>query len=145
VKKRPLAIVLIICLLGMATSAAIYVQKQKESTAVFADELSINTLTRLIEREETFLVYFYGRSCEDCAISEPYLLEAIGQLRESGYWPPGLLIYRCEREANATVRNLYEVEHTPTLLYFYVGKEKARLEGPLLGLAEYSAFVSGLE
>ena len=144
-KKRPVLFVLIICLLGMAVSVFVYGQGQKAASAIFADELSVNALNRLTERKETFLVYFYGRSCEDCAASEPYLLEAVGQLRDSGRWPLGLPFYKCEREANATVRSLYGVEHTPTLLYFRAGSESARLEGPLSGAAEYSAFFSGLE
>jgi thiol-disulfide isomerase/thioredoxin len=145
VKVRPVIVVLMICLLGMAVSAAIYLQGQKEISALFADELSVNSLNRLVEREETFLVYFYGRSCQDCVASEPYMLEAIWQLREDGRWPRGLPIYKCERETNATVRGLYGVEHTPTLLYFRAGEENARQEGPLPGVAEYDAFFSGLE
>jgi thiol-disulfide isomerase/thioredoxin len=128
----------------MAVSAAVYLLGQKEAAAIFADELSVNSLNRLVGRKQTFVIYFYGRSCQDCAASEPYLLEAIKQLREGGNWSPGLPIYKCERDANATVRSLYGVEYTPTLMYFCAGEESARLEGPLLSAADYSAFFSGL-
>ena len=144
-KNRVFVIVLSICLLGMAISTFVYLQEQKNAAAVFAAELNVNSLNRLSERGETFLVYFYGRACEDCAASEPYLLEAIRQLKDSGGWPLGLPIYRCEREANATVRSLYNVEQTPTLMYFRAGVASVRLEGPLPGVAEYSVFFTDLE
>ena len=129
----------------MAISALVYIQGQKAATALFADELNINSLNRLISRGETFIVYFYGRSCEDCAASEPILIKAITQLQENDHWPASLLIYKCEREANSTVRSLYGVEHTPTLIYFFSGEESVRLEGPLPGVAEYCDFFSDLD
>jgi len=145
VKIRPLLIVLIICLLGITISTLVYAKQQKNAAAIFADELSVNALNRLTERGETFLVYFYGRSCEDCVASEPYLREAVRQLHEADLWPQDLPIYKCEREANATVRSLYGVEHTPTVLYFSTGAESARLEGPYYDVAAYSTFFAGLQ
>jgi len=145
VRKQSVLIVLIICLLGMAVSAFVYIQEQKTANALFAGEISVNTLQRLVAQNESFIVYFYGRSCEDCAISEPILIEAVRLTRDSANWPPGLPIYRCERDANATVRGLYGVEQTPTLIYFSLGKEQARQEGPLPGIDEYGAFFSRLK
>ena len=144
-KPRPVIIVIFVCLIGMATSAALYMWGQGHAAKTFAAELDIGALQRLVERQDTFLVYFYGRSCEDCAASEPYLLAAIGQLQAAGRWPPGLAIYKCERDANATVRSLYGVERTPTLLYYNTGDPSTRLEGPLMSVDEYSAFFSGLQ
>ena len=143
--KRPLVLVLVICLLGMAVSAVVYWRGQDRAAALLTAGLDVGALQRLAERGETFVVYFYGRSCEDCAASEPHLLAALRQLREEGRWPPGLPVYKCEREANATVRGLYGVEHTPTLIYFCAGAESARLEGPRDDAAAYRAFFSGLE
>jgi thiol-disulfide isomerase/thioredoxin len=128
----------------MAFSAVVYWRGQNRASSVFAAELDIAALQRLTRRGETFLVYFYGRSCEDCAASEPHLLAALGQLRAAGSWPPGLPVYKCEREANATVRGLYGVEHTPTLLYFSAGAESARLEGPRYDSSEYIVFFNNL-
>jgi len=140
VKIRPLLIVVIICLLGMAVSTAVYLRGQNRASSLFAAELDVTALQRLTERKQTFLVYFYGRACEDCAACEPFLLQSL----ESGAWPEDIPVYKCEREANATVRSLYGVEQTPTLIFFKAGQEYARLEGPQPGVEEYLLFFGRL-
>lgn len=130
-KLRPAIIVIIICALGIAVSATTYLLGQNRADEVFSGELDVAALQRKVESGESFLVYFYGRSCEDCAASEPYLLEALVAV-------PQVTAYKCEREANATVRSLYGIEGTPTLIYFHQRQERGRLEGPLLSVKEYS-------
>ncbi|MCL1816620.1 MAG: thioredoxin family protein [Clostridiales bacterium] len=143
-KYRPLIIVICICFVGMLSSAVFYLIGQNRADMVYTADLDVDGLQRLLAREDTFVVYFYGRSCEDCAASEPFLLEAVQQMRAEGLWPSGLRIYKCERDANATVRSLYGIERTPTLLFFLTGEENARQEGSLANLAEYSTFFSQL-
>lgn len=141
-KIRPAIIVIIICVLGIAVSATTYLLGQNRADGVFTAELDVNALQRKVESGEAMLVYFYGRSCEDCAASEPYLVEALTQARDS--YLRGIPVYRCEREANATVRSLYGVEGTPTLIVFEQGQEFTRLEGPLFSAEEYDQFLRGL-
>ena len=139
-KFRLLIIVICICLVGMLCSATFYLFGQHRADTVYTTDLDVDGLQRLLAREETFWIYFYGRSCEDCAASEPYLLEAVQQMRSNGLWPAGLRIYKCERDANATVRGLYGIDRTPTLLFFLKGEESARQEGSLANSADYVAF-----
>ena len=141
-KVRPLLAVIILCLLGMAVSAAFYAVGQKRAATVFAAELDINSLQRLVQRQQTFLVYFYGRSCEDCAVTEPYFVQALTKAQEEGWWD--IAVYKCEREANATVRSLYGVESTPTYIYFWHGEIYAVSDAIYPNMEEYYNFLAGL-
>ena len=120
-KFRPAFFVIIICLLGIVASSVFYLTSQRRAGQAFTAEIDAAGLQRLIERQESFLVYFYGRSCDVCVKTEPYFVQALQQAKDDGLWRRDILVYKCERDANATVRSLYGVEHTPMYSYFFQG------------------------
>lgn len=141
---RPVIIVIILCVLGIAATSIIYGLGRQHVQGVFAGELSVDSLTRLIDSKKTCVVYFYSRSCEDCAVSEPYLVEALTEAQAEGWWPAEVPVYKCEREANATVRSLYGIEQTPALVLFKGGQEGSRQEGPLPDTESYTSALANL-
>ena len=93
--------------------------------------------TQVLLSEKPVLTEFYSDSCIPCKKISPVLSEA-----EEAY-PDKLKIAKVNVNFDSEIALQYDVQATPTLIFFRDGKEQSRLRGSV-GKSEINDIISSL-
>ncbi|TCZ74284.1 thioredoxin [Paenibacillus albiflavus] len=92
--------------------------------------ISPSELSQKIDKKESFFMYFYASDCVHCLATTPHLIE---MEKEIGVQVPMLNL----REATENFAK-YNIQATPTLVYFKDGVEVERIVGGMQSKEESS-------
>lgn len=122
-KKRfkifTLFIILVICLLGC----------EKSENKSYLEAIDYATFNQKLENKDSFILEVVQTGCPNCTSFTPKFTEVLEEYKIKAY---SMNLTNMSEEDNKTFLNDYDVDGTPTLMFFEQGTETStmkRLEG----------------
>ena len=126
-------IFLSIFIVGICLSIGIYSWQSKIFNTVQVPEISQNQLQQKIEDGESFFVYFYSPTCEECLKSEPKMLQAVKELRIDN-------LVKVDLQKFESLREDLQVQGTPSIFVYKNHKMIKGITGGFKTVKEYKDF-----
>ena len=114
-----LFIILVICLLGC----------EKSENKSYLESIDYVTFNQKLENKDSFILEVVQTGCHNCTSFTPKFTEVLEEYKIKAY---SMNITNMSAEDNKTFLNDYDVDGTPTLMFFEQGIETStmrRLEG----------------
>ena len=98
-----------------------------EDEGKYIKDISLNEVVDKIDNKDSFILYIKQTDCEHCKSFTPNFISVLSQNNIKAY---SLNISNLSEEENTTYSELFDVEGTPTVLFFDKGNESLiRIEG----------------
>lgn len=98
-----------------------------EDESKYLQEVSINKIIKMKENNKSFILYIKQTNCEHCKVFTPRFINVLKKNNLKAYT---LNIANLSEEDNKIYTDNFEVEGTPTVLFFENGSESLiRIEG----------------
>ncbi len=118
-KFLTLFIILVICLLGC----------EKSENKSYLEAIDYATFNQKLENKDSFILEVVQTGCPNCTSFTPKFTEVLEEYKIKAY---SMNLTNMSEEDNKTFLNDYDVDGTPTLMFFEQGTETStmkRLEG----------------
>ena len=123
IKKYKWLIAFIAVIIALVVVAIVFSQDEGK----YIHDISLNEVVDKIEDEESFILYIKQTDCEHCKAFTPDFISVLSQNNIKAY---SLNISNLSEDENTTYSELFDVEGTPTVLFFNDGNESLiRIEG----------------
>ena len=123
IKKYKWLIAFIAVIIALVVVAIVFSQDEGK----YIHDISLNEVVDKIEDEESFILYIKQTDCEHCKAFTPDFISVLSQNNIQAY---SLNISNLSEDENTTYSELFDVEGTPTVLFFNDGNESLiRIEG----------------
>lgn len=122
-KKHLGLIIFIIIVIALVLLAVIFSEDEEK----YIKEISLNDVIEKQENEDNFILYIKQTNCEHCAEFTPTFISV---LRDNNLKAYALNLTDLTEEENEIYSDTFDVEGTPTVLFFESGNESlVRIEG----------------
>lgn len=112
--------VIIIALIVVAVSFS-------EDEDKYLHDISLNEVSKKIKKKENFILYIKQTDCEHCKSFTPNFLGVLSENKIEAY---SLNLTNLSDKENKTYDEMFDVQGTPTVLFFVNGEESLiRIEG----------------
>lgn len=123
IKKYKWLIAFIALIIALVVVAIVFSQDEGK----YIHDISLNEVVNKIEDKESFILYIKQTDCEHCKTFTPNFISVLSQNNIEAY---SLNISNLSEDENTTYSELFDVEGTPTVLFFNDGNESLiRIEG----------------
>ena len=123
IKKYKWLIALIAVIIALIIVAIVF----SEDEGKYIKDISLNEVVDKIDNKDSFILYIKQTDCEHCKSFTPNFISVLSQNNIKAY---SLNISNLSEEENTTYSELFDVEGTPTVLFFDKGNESLiRIEG----------------
>ncbi|EGW36215.1 thioredoxin family protein [Desulfosporosinus sp. OT] len=124
---------LIIFIVGICLSIGIYLWQSRTFKTAQIPDVPPNQLQQMIANGESFYVYFYSPTCEECIKSEPKLIQAVKELTIKN-------IVKVDVQKFEYLRKDLQIQGTPTLYVYGNHNIIKGITGGLKTVEEYKDF-----
>lgn len=118
--------------MGICMSLGIYFMQMRTAQEMKIPELTQEELLEKIQSGVAFYVYFYSPTCTDCIASEPFLAEAVKNLK--------INMVKLDLAKNDYARTTFDLPGTPTILYYQNGELVTGISGAMETVGAYEEF-----
>ena len=123
IKKYKWLIAFIAVIIALIVVAIVF----SEDEGKYIKYISLNEVVDKIDNKDSFILYIKQTDCEHCKSFTPNFISVLSQNNIKAY---SLNISNLSEEENTTYSELFDVEGTPTVLFFDKGNESLiRIEG----------------
>ena len=123
IKKYKWLIAFIAVIIALIVVAIVF----SEDEGKYIKDISLNEVVDKIDNKDSFILYIKQTDCEHCKSFTPNFISVLSQNNIKAY---SLNISNLSEEENTTYSELFDVEGTPTVLFFDKGNESLiRIEG----------------
>ena len=123
IKKYKWLIAFIAVIIALIVVAIVF----SEDEGKYIKDISLNEVVDKIDNKDSFILYIKQTDCEHCKSFTPNFISVLSQNNIKAY---SLNISNLTEEENTTYSELFDVEGTPTVLFFDKGNESLiRIEG----------------
>lgn len=123
IKKYKWLIAFIAVIIALIIVAIVF----SEDEGKYIKDISLNEVVDKIDNKDSFILYIKQTDCEHCKSFTPNFISVLSQNNIKAY---SLNISNLSEEENTTYSELFDVEGTPTVLFFDKGNESLiRIEG----------------
>lgn len=123
IKKYKWLIAFIAVIIALVVVAIVFSQDEGK----YIHDISLNEVVNKIEDKKSFILYIKQTDCEHCKAFTPNFISVLSQNNIKAY---SLNISNLSEDENTTYSELFDVEGTPTVLFFNDGNESLiRIEG----------------
>ena len=123
IKKYKWLIAFIAVIIALIIVAIVF----SEDEGKYIKDISLNEVVDKIDNKDSFIQYIKQTDCEHCKSFTPNFISVLSQNNIKAY---SLNISNLSEEENTTYSELFDVEGTPTVLFFDKGNESLiRIEG----------------
>ena len=122
-KKYKWLIILGIVIIALITISIVFTEDESK----YLHDITLSKVIKKKEKGDRFILYIKQTNCEHCKVFTPRFVSALKDTKLEAYV---LNLTNLTDEENETYSNTFDVEGTPTVLFFDEGNESLiRIEG----------------
>lgn len=123
IKKHKWLFLFIILIIALIIIALVFSQDEEK----YIHDITLNEVTSKIKNKDNFILYIKQTDCEHCKAFTPNFISVLSENNIEAYT---LNISNLTDKEQETYNELFDVEGTPTVLFFDKGEESLiRIEG----------------
>lgn len=123
----------IVFIAGICLSIGIYFWQSREFRTGEVPDVTPNQMQQMLEKDESFYVYFYSPTCVACIKSEPLLIQAVKELMIKN-------IVKIDLQKFEYLRKDLQIQGTPSIFAYSNRKMIRGITGGLKTVEEYKKF-----
>lgn len=89
--------------------------------SLYDQQITVNELEKIVENKDGYYIYYFQPDCKGCKKVSPYLIP-LGEKQKEGFATVNLV-------KNKQGWEKFNINKTPTIVYYNSGEEIKRLEG----------------